>query len=546
MAASARGALLPSSTIEGLTSRKFKPIDPATLARDGAKSFDDIVGGRPPLQISSEDVALNRPVTAAIIMAVAAGDQNALSFYKKHRLFNLAGIPTWARGRLEKDAQHALERAVAAVQDKVIRSIGRAVEVHPAHTSLRSSMSSLGFGCVASYAELEQVIATASKTIKMPKVEISVRSRSINPGLYRLDSPLLLGAHALGSFVNRAEHGLVSYILSDLAEATKDLFPLSVDALKEIHERCTSYTLLVQDTTVKNILKYSAFFAKHPEIPHQRRCEFAAAYLNEWLSQLAIDVEFYDMLPQISVLPVPPDPHVTPQAASNKGLSDATGEPAESELRSTDKQQDGSVDSDQIDASRDLLYTTCSARAEFKDDQEAAIRYISRLRSLIKRGSLGYAQAYEMLLNDQRPLGELLSQLVQPHDQAQSQASAEPGQQGAMSLRFFTKQSGDHCPFKEWFGSLPEDTRRRISSRLELVESQGQLVETKPLEGYSNVFEFKFGGRRGLRVFFSYLEKGSILVWTGGHHDDQDRILRQIEKWRVGGAVSIESDKVLG
>jgi hypothetical protein len=88
------------------------PIDPATLGRDRERSFDKPSLLPENLPLSEADFIANRSITAPVVLRVAAGDPDALAFYKKHRLFNLAGIPAWARESLDRDAQKAYDQAM--------------------------------------------------------------------------------------------------------------------------------------------------------------------------------------------------------------------------------------------------------------------------------------------------------------------------------------------------------------------------------------------------------------------------------------------------
>jgi putative component of toxin-antitoxin plasmid stabilization module len=382
----------------------------------------------------------------------------------------------------------------------------------------------MGFATVASYAEVERIIEAGSR-IRASDRGLSIKgSNLITAGLYRLDGDGPLGRKARGSFINRAEQALVSYIVSDVADAVKELFPLPDPVKKAIYDSCLTPSNLAKDLRIRNILKYAELFAKHPEISMQRRCEFVEKYLGETLSQLAIDVEFFDILPRIEAISVRTD----------ADRASATVNPAQT-LEGEGDQNTGEW-SNRLERTGFVLADLCNARDEFKGATEDAKRYSVTIRKLLSEKVLSYEQAYEMLADNSMRLSEHLAKFIEKRDVA-SETRADAAEQvvkKGVKVSFFTKANGARCPFREWIDSLAKDQANKISAALDRLQSEGHYGDFKRLECYNNLYELRFLAKQGLRVFFSYRSGGSILVWTGGHHDDQDRILKQIERWTLG------------
>lgn len=81
--------------------------------------------------------------------------------------------------------------------------------------------------------------------------------------------------------------------------------------------------------------------------------------------------------------------------------------------------------------------------------------------------------------------------------------------------------------FDEWFLNQTPKTQGIITARFTRIELDGYFGTVKPLE--DGLFELKW--KNGLRIYFAYLAKQSLIVILGGNKNGQSKDIKKAKSY---------------
>jgi hypothetical protein len=515
----------PPGLADGNQAIEAVVVDPASFSKEGAAVFSLITQqSADSPRFSAADFEINREWLRPVVVGALRGRSEDLAFYKEHRLFNLDGAPGWALEHLETDARAAIRVAHAAFEQLAERrkasghSNPRTVSnARAIADSVEKPLQALGLGKICCFKEVEATLDFC-QAIKRQFDPGKQCGKFFVSGSFQLNDTTAFGTRAQASFRNRAQHMLVAYLLDDFAHGVAGSFALEHKVLYEIFKQNDTLEKLSKDRRVINLANYAQFFYHHPEIPHERRQRFVEQNYQERLAELAIAVEFHDLVPQL----LPPAPVVT-QAVSPIAVS--------TEPTLLDQETIGVTHSHDRLAQLVLL--------SLPEDSKADATELTRsLRALIRAECADFFAVCEALKagTSAKVLLATIRRQAEFASQSESPSPQVPIQSGGYALRFFTRSDGERCPFKSWFDALDPHIRTRIEDRLRLAADQGHLGDTKPFTHHPGIFEFRIKGDQ--RVLFSYGPNRSLVIWTGTIHDRIDKVLETVESWRDHGGTA--------
>lgn len=94
-------------------------------------------------------------------------------------------------------------------------------------------------------------------------------------------------------------------------------------------------------------------------------------------------------------------------------------------------------------------------------------------------------------------------------------------------LLVYRKENG-RVPYDKWFTSLGKETRFRIETRIDRLET-GHFGDYKNLG--NGLFELRFNFAGGIRIYFSILSKNIILLLLGGTKAKQNRDIKTAKSY---------------
>lgn len=83
-------------------------------------------------------------------------------------------------------------------------------------------------------------------------------------------------------------------------------------------------------------------------------------------------------------------------------------------------------------------------------------------------------------------------------------------------------------PFVKWFEQLDKQNKAAIRRRLRAVEEYSHLGDCASLRG--GLYEMRFAGRIGLRVYFTIMDRAIVLLLGGSRKDHQKQAIRKARK----------------
>jgi hypothetical protein len=516
----------------------FSTVDPSTLYRRGVETYQDILKeDRKSISFSVVDLVLNHLLTLPSVIGAIQGDADSLSFYKAHRFLNSSLIPGFACAHIEQSARSAFTTAhhefESWAKQKFRLTIPRHAQIYAARIS--DHLKHLGLNQICSFKEAEEVHAYAKTAVERSKDPgIKLASRGVKAGFFLLSDSTAFGIRAVTSFANRANQMLVASLLSDFTVGVRPHFVIPEKVLLQLLETNEAPQKLTQDRTMRNLISYAGFFSTYPEIPRVQRDAFVARYHNEPLGDLALAVEFLDYLPKVK--------EISPPAIAPKTTSVARPSVQSKEPLLQEQVEASPSPSSEIGFSGTLERLVAGSLTTAERDCNDVASLSASLRGLMRSEVLTYPEIYQALVTNKISALQLvaetkarLAEKAQGEPETSTQNAEKPR---GYTLRFFTQGEGERCPFQNWLTTLTPKFRERVEDRLEQAKVHGEFIETRHFKGYPGVYEFRFGDPSESRVYFSYGADRSLIIWNGGPHDQQEKILENIDRWRKRGVAT--------
>lgn len=89
--------------------------------------------------------------------------------------------------------------------------------------------------------------------------------------------------------------------------------------------------------------------------------------------------------------------------------------------------------------------------------------------------------------------------------------------------------SDGKCPYKDWRSDLDLSIRLRLNKRIEKLKD-GLYGDHKPLQK-SKLSELRMDFGKGYRIYYYDLETSLILFVAGSDKKDQDKVIKQANKY---------------
>ena len=95
-------------------------------------------------------------------------------------------------------------------------------------------------------------------------------------------------------------------------------------------------------------------------------------------------------------------------------------------------------------------------------------------------------------------------------------------------IEYYTMLDGK-CPYIDWFKTLSRDYQSKVIKRVNRLEN-GLFGDCKRLTG-SKLSELRLDFGKGYRIYFKELDNVIILIVAGGDKSDQNRTIKQADKY---------------
>ena len=88
----------------------------------------------------------------------------------------------------------------------------------------------------------------------------------------------------------------------------------------------------------------------------------------------------------------------------------------------------------------------------------------------------------------------------------------------------------ENRPYIKWINSIRDkDAKNKIIQRIDRLQQQGVIIDfnCKPLRGNIGIYELRFHNSPGYRVYFTVLNKNTVLILYGGYKSSQPKDIKK-------------------